>query len=82
VDATYLKPPAVKQEQMAQVVSSSDSLQQLAPITRDLAAVRSSLEQLAVKQEQMAKNIAALQAASAQTAACRPITLALALTVH
>ena len=38
------------------------SMQQLEPITRDLAAVRSSLEQLAVKQEQMAQNIATLQA--------------------
>jgi hypothetical protein len=37
------------------------SMQQLEPIPRDLAAVRSSLEQLAVKQEQMAQNIAALQ---------------------
>jgi hypothetical protein len=47
---------------MAQAVSSSESVQQLEPITRDLAAVRSSLEQLAVKQEQMAQNIATLQA--------------------
>jgi hypothetical protein len=31
------------------------SMQQLEPITRDLVAVRSSLEQLAVKQEQMAR---------------------------
>ena len=34
-------------------VSTPKSMQQLEPITRDLAAVRSSLEQLAVKQEQM-----------------------------
>ena len=46
----------------APAVTSSESVQQLAPITRDLAAVRSSLEQLAVKQEQMAQNIATLQA--------------------
>ncbi len=38
------KPPAVP---------SSDSVWQLEPLTRDLAAVRSSLEHLAVKQEQM-----------------------------
>jgi hypothetical protein len=37
-------------------------VQRLEPITRDLAAVRSSLEELAVKQEQMAQNIATLQA--------------------
>jgi hypothetical protein len=43
-------------------VSTPKSMQQLEPITRDLAAVRSSLEQLAVKQEQMAQNIATLQA--------------------
>ena len=46
----------------ARAVTSSESVQQLEPITRDLAAVRSSLEQLAVKQEQMAQNIATLQA--------------------
>ena len=57
---------ALKQEQMAQAVSSSDSAQQLKPIAGDLAALRSSLEQLALKQEQMAKNIATLQAAVEQ----------------
>jgi hypothetical protein len=36
---------------------------QLEPMARDLGAIRRSLEQLAVKQEQMAQNIAALQAA-------------------
>ena len=36
---------------------------QLEPMARDLAAMRRSLEQLAVKQEQMAQNISALQAA-------------------
>jgi hypothetical protein len=46
----------------APAVTSSELVQQLEPITRDLAAVRSSLEQLAVKQEQMAQNIATLQA--------------------
>jgi hypothetical protein len=35
-------------------------------MARDLAAMRHSLEQLAVKQEQMAQNIAALQAAVEQ----------------
>jgi hypothetical protein len=38
-------------------VSTPKSMQQLEPITRDLAAVRSSLEQLAVKQEQMAQAV-------------------------
>ena len=51
---------------MAQAVTSSESTQQLEPITRDLAAVRRSLEQLALKQEQMAKNIATLQVAVEQ----------------
>jgi hypothetical protein len=41
----------------ARAVTSSESVQQLEPITRDLAAVRSSLEQLAVKQEQMAQAV-------------------------
>jgi len=36
---------------------------QLEPIVHDLAAMRRSLEQLAAKQEQMAQNIAAMQAA-------------------
>ena len=35
---------------------------QLEPMARDLAAMRRSLEQLAVKQEQMAQNIATVQA--------------------
>jgi hypothetical protein len=39
----------------APAVSSSESVQQLEPITHDLAAMRRSLEQLAVKQEQMAQ---------------------------
>jgi hypothetical protein len=42
------KPPAV---------TSSESVRQLEPITRDLAALRSSLEQLAVKQEQIAQAV-------------------------
>jgi hypothetical protein len=38
-------------------------VQQIEPITRDLTIVRRSLEQIAAKQEQMAQNIATLQAA-------------------
>ena len=42
--------------------TSRELVQQLAPIARDLAAVRRSMEQLAVKQEQMDQNIVTLQA--------------------
>ncbi len=45
---------ALPQSAPPSAVASSDSVRQLEPITRDLAAVRSSLEQLAVKQEQVA----------------------------
>jgi hypothetical protein len=40
---------------------SRELVQQLAPIARDLAAVRRGVEQLAVKQEQMDQNIVTLQ---------------------
>ena len=42
--------------------TSTDPIQQLAPLTSNLDVVRRSVEQLAVKQEQMAENIAALRA--------------------
>jgi hypothetical protein len=42
--------------------TSTDPMQQLAPLASNLYAVRRSVEQLAAKQEQMAQNIAALQA--------------------
>jgi hypothetical protein len=42
--------------------TSTDPMQQLAPLTFNLDIVRRSVEQLAAKQEQMAQNIAALQA--------------------
>jgi hypothetical protein len=41
--------------------TSTDPMQQLAPLASNLDVVRRSVEQLAVKQEQMAENIAALQ---------------------
>ncbi len=41
---------------------SRELVQQLAPIARDLAAVRRSVEQVAAKQEQMDQNIVTLQA--------------------
>jgi DNA repair exonuclease SbcCD ATPase subunit len=44
-------------------VPSSESARQLEPITRDLAAVRSSLEQLAVKQGQMAQAVSSSDSA-------------------
>ena len=43
--------------------TSTDPMQQLAPLASNLDAVRRSVEQLAAKQEQMAQNIAALRAA-------------------
>ena len=42
--------------------TSTDPMQQLAPLASNLYAVQRSVEQLAAKQEQMAQNIAALQA--------------------
>jgi hypothetical protein len=47
-------PQSAPVTQKPSAVASSDSVRQLEPITRDLAAVRSRLEQLAVKQEQVA----------------------------
>jgi hypothetical protein len=47
--------------------SAVELVQQLEPITRDLTVVRRSLEQLAAKQEQMAQNIATLQAVEQDT---------------
>jgi hypothetical protein len=43
--------------------ATTSEFTQLEPIAHDLAAMRQSLEQLAAKQEQMAQNIAAMQAA-------------------
>ena len=43
--------------------TSTDPMQQLAPLASNLDVVRRSVEQLAAKQEQMAQNIAALRAA-------------------
>jgi hypothetical protein len=42
-------------------VASTEIVQQLEPMARDLAAVQRSLEQLAVKQDQMAQSIATLR---------------------
>lgn len=42
--------------------TSTDSMQQLAPLASNLDVVRRSVEQLAARQEQMAQNIAALRA--------------------
>jgi hypothetical protein len=46
----------------AMAATSPDPAQQLQPLALNLDAVRRSVEQLAVKQDQMAQNIAALQA--------------------
>jgi hypothetical protein len=48
--------------------TSTDQMQQLAPLASNLDVVRRNVEQLAAKQEQMAQNIAALKPA-AQTSA-------------
>jgi hypothetical protein len=57
--------PAAQRQALAAATSSE--LPQLEPIARDLAAMRHSLDQLVVKQEQMAQNIATLQAAEQDT---------------
>jgi hypothetical protein len=49
------KPPVV-------AATSTDPIQQLAPLASNLDVVRRSVEQLAAKQEQMSQNIAALKA--------------------
>ena len=46
------------------VAATTPELAQLEPMAGDLASMRRSLEQLAVKQEQMAQNMATLQAAA------------------
>jgi hypothetical protein len=46
----------------AVVATSADPMQQLAPLAYNLDVVRRSVEQLAAKQDQMAQNIATLQA--------------------
>jgi hypothetical protein len=50
------------------------SMQQLEPITRDLVAVRSSLEQLAVKQEQMARAVPSLESVQQPEPITRDLT--------
>jgi hypothetical protein len=55
--------PVTQSAAPASGVTAGELVQQLEPITRDLAVVRRSLEQLVTKQEQMAQNIATLQAA-------------------
>jgi hypothetical protein len=54
--------PAPVTQTPAAAVTSPELVRQLEPMTRDLAVVRRSLEQLAAKQEQMAQSIATLQA--------------------
>ena len=51
--------------------TSTDPMQQLAPLASNLDVVLSSVEQLAAKQEQMAQNIAASQP-KAQSSAVQP----------
>jgi hypothetical protein len=57
-------PQSVPLPQTASPVAASiPELAQLEPMTRDLAALRSSVEQLAVKQDQIIQNMSTLQAA-------------------
>ncbi len=58
------KPAGSQSAPIAQTAPpAATAFTQLEPIAHDLAAMRRSLEQLAAKQEQMAQNIAAMQAA-------------------
>jgi hypothetical protein len=57
--------PAAQRQALAAATTSE--LPQLEPIARDLAAMRHSLDQLVVTQEQMAQNITTLQAAEQDT---------------
>ena len=54
---------AVAQTAAPAAAATTSDFTQLEPMAHDLAAMRRSLEQLAVKQEQMAQNIATMQAA-------------------
>jgi hypothetical protein len=62
-DATVPQSGLLPQTPAAAAAATTPEFTQLEPMARDLAAMRRSLEQLAGKQEQMAQNIAALQAA-------------------
>ena len=53
---------SVTQTSAPTAAATSPELVQLEPMARDLAVMRRSLEQLAAKQEQMAQNIATVQA--------------------
>ncbi len=55
--------PVTQTGEATAAATSQELAQQLEPVVRDLAVVRHSLEQLAAKQDQMAQNIATLQAA-------------------
>ena len=60
--ASLLQSAQVIQTPAHTAAATSPELVQLEPMARDLAVVRRSLEQLAAKQEQMAQNIATVQA--------------------
>ena len=66
-DGSAQKPAVSQSAPIAQTAppaaaATTSEFTQLEPIAQDLAAMRRSLEQLAAKQEQMAQNIATLQA--------------------
>ena len=61
-DAALPQSTPVTQTPAPTAAATSPELVQLEPMARDLAVMRRSLEQLAAKQEQMAQNIATLQA--------------------
>jgi len=62
-NATVPTSASIPQTAAPAAAATPPEFMQLEPMARDLAAMRRSLEQVAVKQEQMAQNIAALQAA-------------------
>jgi hypothetical protein len=55
--------PASKTKSVASAVTSPEIVQQLLPLTFGINVVRRSVDQLTAKQEQLAQNIAVLQAA-------------------
>src|SRR5262245_10758616 len=62
-DAAVPQSAPIPQTPAPAAAATTPEFTQLEPMARDFAAMRRSLEQLAIKQEQMAQNIAALQAA-------------------
>ena len=69
-------PQSVPVTQKATALLSSEPVEQLEPLKRDLAAVRSSLEQLVVKQEQVAPTLTSSESAQQLEPLRRDLTIA------